>query len=157
MANFVPGTGPTGAKIMFVGEAPGKHEDEMRKPFVGDSGEILGLLCDEVGISLSNCYVTNVRKYRPPNNDYSKFSIDEPSIESQHSLLGAEINSVRPNIIVALGDKALQALTGYSGINKYRGSILKCIYSPQPKVIATFHPANLVRLMNDSGEHATSG
>jgi len=157
MPNFVPGIGPSGAKIMFVGEAPGKHEDEMRRPFVGDSGEVLGILCDEVGIDLSRCYVTNVRKYRPPNNDYTKFSIDEPSIESQHALLGAEINSVSPNIIIALGDKALQALTGHTGINKYRGSILKCVYNPQPKVLATFHPANLVRIANANEEHTTAG
>lgn len=63
---YVPGFGPRGAKIAFVGQAPAKVEEQERQPFVGPSGRLVRELCDEAGIDFDGCYRTNVVKYRLP-------------------------------------------------------------------------------------------
>lgn len=144
MPNYVPGVGPVGgAKLMIIGEAPGKDEDQYRRPFVGPTGELLDELLEAAGIQRDECYVTNVVKYQPPGNDFKRLHEIGVSLPEQQSKLLQEIRRVQPNCILALGDKALQATTGKSGINNYRGSILSS-KDGLPKVVSTFHPSNLL-------------
>jgi DNA polymerase len=65
---LVPGDGPTDPRLMFVGEAPGKREAALRRPFVGASGDFLAELLDSVGVTRAEVFITNVVKYRPPMN-----------------------------------------------------------------------------------------
>lgn len=143
MAKFVRGEGPFSAQLMLVGEAPGKNEDELGRPFVGPSGDLVDQFLEECGSHRSKVYVTNVRKYRPPNNNFELWNPEEPSLEQQVKLLWEEIEVVKPACILALGERALNALTGRKGIGKWRGSILQSI-NIEPKVVATWHPANLL-------------
>jgi uracil-DNA glycosylase family 4 len=144
MPKYVRGEGNPKAKLMIVGEAPGKLEDDLGRPFVGPSGELLDIFLKEAGLDRSAVYVTNVRKYRPPFNKYHLMNPGEPPLEEQRQQLWNEIDAIKPNCILALGDKALSALTGNSGIHKWRGSILKA-RNGTTKVVATFHPANFLR------------
>ena len=151
MARFVRGEGNFNADLMLVGEAPGANEDELGRPFVGPAGELVDQFLEENGIKRSQVYITNVRKYRPPNNDFSIWNKDEPDIETQIQLLWDEVNSIKPNCILALGDRALTALTGKKGIFNWRGSILRDI-NHSTKVVSTWHPANLLRTKEENIE-----
>lgn len=142
--NYVPGSGNPNAKIVFVGEAPGELEDRYKKPFIGPAGEMFDSLLKEAGISRAEVWVTNVLKYRPPFNIFNRAHEIGVDIHESTKELFREIQSIGPNVCVALGDKALSALTGKHGIGKYRGSILPSI-NGICKVIPTFHPSNLVR------------
>lgn len=155
MPNYVPGQGAIDAKIMIIGEAPGQAEDELQKPFVGPSGAELDSLMIDAGHSnwRDKVYLTNVVKYRPPQNDFKRVR-EVCNYDEQVTNLWQEIRAIRPNAILALGDNALFALTGKTGITNYRGSILQSI-DGIPKVIPTFHPSNLVRSarsFDDTGE-----
>lgn len=142
--NFVGGEGPIGAKLMIVGEAPGREESEQERPFVGQSGEMVNEVCKEAGFNREDCYVTNVVKYRPPNNDFTKLHEIGVSLKQQEDFLWTEIKRIRPNCILALGDKALHAVTGWTGVSKLRGSILQSKIGNIPKVVSSIHPANLI-------------
>jgi len=143
MSNYVPGEGPSSATLMIVGEAPGAQEDIAGHPFVGRSGEIVNKLLAEVGYDRRLCYVTNVYKYRPPENDIKRIAeVCDPNkcIEQ----LKEEICAIRPNAILALGNTALETTTGKTRILKWRGSILPCQMKPSIKVIPTLHPATVM-------------
>lgn len=136
---------------MIVGEAPGADEERLGEPFVGVAGQELSKMLNEAGILRSECYLTNVCKYRPPHNDISSWFFDKknktpgPQIQQGLAELKAEIGTVNPTVIIALGDTALWALTGHHGITAWRGSILPCTLLAGYKVIPTLHPANVLR------------
>src|SRR6266404_8005181 len=149
----INGDGPIPSRIMIVGEAPGAEEEFKGKPFVGASGIELNRMLGEAGISRSECFVTNVSRVRPPENKISYFIPERKSdVTSRHTLLRdrhvteeiiqgvaqlkLEIDCVRPNIIIALGNTPLWALTGRKGILKWRGSMLQSDIRPV-KVIPT--------------------
>lgn len=161
--SYVPPSGPVPAQIMLVGEAPGSDEVVARKPFVGASGQELDRMLHDAGINRSECFATNVVRYRPPNNDISHFIPErrsditpdcvqikgkfvKPHVAQGINDLIKEIELVKPNIIIPLGSTALWALTGYEGIVKWRGSILDW-NSPlhQCKILPTYHPAAVLR------------
>jgi len=142
--NEVPGIGPIGAKLAIVGEAPGYEEDKAGRPFVGPSGELLDGLLREAGINRNDCYLTNVVKFRPPDNDMKRLNEIDVSLAQSVSDLMDELDVVQPNCVLALGNTALQALTGKSGIKTYRGSVLRSS-NHKHKVAATYHPAHLLR------------
>lgn len=149
MATFVRGVGPPSAKMVLVGEAPGRMEERLGEPFVGGSGALLTQMLFAAGINRKECYVTNVVKERPPGNDFSVFYVDgrktQPTekLEMWQRKLRQELEDRRGvNVIVALGEEALRALTGYRGITKWRGSI---IGTPLGKVVPTYHPAMVMR------------
>lgn len=143
--NYVPGIGSISPQLMIVGEAPGKQEDEQLQPFVGPSGAMLDEFLATAKIKRSDCYITNVVKYRPPMNDLSKLHlIDVDLNRCIAELWENEINVLRPNCILAVGDTALNALTGNTGILNYRGSILLA-NDGKTKVVPTVHPAALLR------------
>jgi uracil-DNA glycosylase/DNA polymerase I-like protein with 3'-5' exonuclease and polymerase domains len=157
--------GPVPASIMLVGEAPGEHEEAAGTPFVGVSGQELNRMLHEAGIMRSECFVTNVCRVRPPNNDLGAFVamkkkditpahqllLDRwclPPVHEGYALLFQEIERVRPQVIIAFGNLALWALTGAWGVTKWRGSILG-INGPYrgegPVVVPTYHPAAILR------------
>ncbi len=146
---YVPGKGNGSAKLMIVGEAPGAWEDEKGEPFVGPSGLEVNQLLEEVGCHRSLVYCTNVVKYRPPNNKLSNLKYIGHSIEEGIPQLFEEIDAIKPNCILALGNLALSTLTTYKGITKYRGSILQGIGGT--KVVPSLHPAVLLHQDNDGG------
>ena len=138
--------GPPDAKIMIVGEAPGKEEDESGKPFQGYAGQTLNNLLGQAGIARYQCLVTNVARERPPANKISFYFEDKKCTVPKPKLIGwigelkAEIELYKPNIIIALGATALWALTGEKKISDFRGYILPCTLVPGRKVLATYHP-----------------
>lgn len=150
---------------MIVGEAPGSEEEIRGEPFVGASGMELTKMLHEAGISRSECFVTNVARERPFANDINNFiakakkdvtHLHRPLRDKQclypiidgFDLLQREIRMVRPNVILALGNVPMWALTGRWGITKWRGSMLEtddvCAI-PGIKVIPTYHPAAVLR------------
>lgn len=157
--------GPVPAEIMIVGEAPGYDEERLGKPFMGASGSELNKMLGEAGISRGGCFVTNVCRLRPPHNDITHFiAKSKKEITNDHKLyqgkwvkppiidggnqLQKEISLVKPNIIIALGGTPLWALTGLSGIQRWRGSMLYYTDSKtgaSTKLIPTYHPAAILR------------
>src|SRR5437879_12630818 len=99
-SHAVPGEGPPDAKLFLVGEAPGRHEDEEGRPFVGPAGTVLDAVLDKLGLSRHNVFITNVVKCRPPEN--RKPRADE--IAACRPYLVAQIRAVPPAVLVALGD-----------------------------------------------------
>ncbi len=116
----VMGQGCSTADIAIVGEAPGREEAQQKKPFVGPSGFLLNQVLKQAGITRDECWITNVVKYQPPGNNL-KFVKNIPAYKE---FLYEELKSIKPKIILALGNLALEALTGKKGIQSWRGSIL---------------------------------
>jgi uracil-DNA glycosylase family 4 len=139
---FVPGTGSSSAKLMIVGEAPGEHEEIKGETLVGPTGLLTREMIELAGYKWNETYRTNVLKYRPPNNDLSRISETGHSIEECKPILWNEVNTIKPNVILAIGDLALTNLTDKTGITKWRGSILESKQG-YPKIIPSFHPARL--------------
>lgn len=151
-STYVPSVGNEDADIMFVGEAPGKTEEREREPFVGKSGKLLTQYAERHGIRRPDeMFLTNLCKYRPRRNSFKNL-IDTPQLEEGLAELEEEIRRVDPNLIVALGGWPLYHLTGQStrspgsGITSYRGSLLPCTLVEGYKVLATVHPAFVLRV-----------
>lgn len=103
-ANPVCGDGNPHARMVFVGEAPGKHEDEQGKPFVGQAGKLLDALLASIDLQREDIYITNVVKFRPPDNR-------DPTQEEKEAclpFLQMELAIIRPEVIVPLGRHALR-------------------------------------------------
>lgn len=132
--NAVPGDGQLSSKIMFVGEAPGKNEDEQGKPFVGAAGMILNQALEKVGIKRAEVFITNVVKCRPPGNRVPEN--DERSICRQY--LDRQISLIAPKIICILGSTAYSSILGGKSITKNRGKIME---RNGQKYFLTIHPA----------------
>ena len=137
--------------IAIVGEAPGKEEEESERkavdgrgtPFIGKSGRLLTKALGQGGINRYNCFITNVCNVRPPNNDFSK--LPKVIVEEGKRKLKGDLERWKPNVIFAIGANALTALTGYTGIDVHRGAVMPCTLCKGMKVVATYHPAYLLR------------
>lgn len=152
MPNYVAGTGSLEPKLMIIGEAPGRQEDLEQKPFVGPTGHVLDELLMKAGVKRSECYITNVVKFRPPMNSFDKLHLIGVDVEkSIQELWDNEIKVLKPNAILAVGNEALKATVGVDGILNYRGSILQA-RDGQTKVIPTIHPAALFSRSSGSEE-----
>jgi uracil-DNA glycosylase family 4 len=132
--NAVPGDGQLSSKIMFIGEAPGKNEDEQGKPFVGAAGMILNQALEKAGIKRAEVFITNVVKCRPPNNRLPEN--DERSICRQY--LDRQISLIAPKIICILGSTAYSSILGGKSISKDRGKMME---RNGIKYFLTIHPA----------------
>jgi DNA polymerase len=132
--NAVPGEGQLSAKIMFIGEAPGKNEDEKGRPFVGAAGRILDDLLKKAGIERSQVFITNVVKCRPPDNRVP----EEDEVAACRSYLERQIALVRPKVICVLGRTAYSSLLGGVSITANRGKIIE---KSGQKYFLTIHPA----------------
>lgn len=130
----VPGEGPENAEIMFVGEAPGWHEDQQGRPFVGPAGKYLEQLLALIGLKREQVYITNVIKTRPPGNRDplpSEIANCRPWLERQ-------IEIIRPRMIVTLGRYSMAMFFPGKTISKIHGTAQKrdgVIY------FAMYHPA----------------
>lgn len=151
-ARYVKPTGDPQAKIALVGEAPGQRENEIGLPFVGPSGDLLTRMMNEAGLIRSQCWLTNLVKYRPPNNEIGCYfkdrqkKIPKPEMVECCEELRKELLEIKPNVVVAIGGTAMWALTGEpKGITKWRGSVLESTLIPGLKVIPTIHPASILR------------
>ena len=144
----VNGEGSLQSKIWLIGEAPGENEERTGRPFTGGAGRVLDGLLSETGIRRNETYVDNVIQERPPKNDFSIYYEDKSGrVPSQallrgHARIQGLVKEHKPNIVVALGNEALFALTGKKQITKWRGSILSC---GGVKVIPMIHPAMVMR------------
>lgn len=156
----VKGEGPIPTRVMIVGEFPSERD---RQPFDGAAGMELNRMLHEVGVMRSECYTTYVCKERPPLGQLSTWiALKKKDISPHHTLLRdkyctyhihegyaellTEIEMVQPNIILAMGNLALWALTGHWGVLKWRGSLLST--SAGIKVIPTLTPGAVMREWN---------
>jgi uracil-DNA glycosylase len=138
---IVFGEGNPDADLMFIGEAPGREEDELGRPFVGKSGKLLNKAFETVGIKREDVFITNLVKCRPPNN-----RVPSPQeIALFKPLLCDEIKVVRPHIICPLGASALNGLLNDTmQITKVHG---KKLIIDGVTVIPLYHPAYILRNM----------
>lgn len=160
--------GPLNARIFLLGEAPGTEESERGKPFVGPSGWELRRMLKVIGVNLDDCYVANVFSRQPENNNLALYggglrdgvlahlgpltlnplTICADDHAPDLDRLWAEIATVRPNILIALGNTACWALGLGQGIGALRGSIHTATVPglDRPlKVLPTYHPAAILR------------
>jgi DNA polymerase len=137
MERFVPGSGPLDAPVMLVGEAPGRTEVEESEPFVGQAGETLDRVLDELDVDRRSLYITNVVKVRPPENRTPYVG----EIDAWMRVLEAEIARVDPEVIVTLGNTATKALLDTSdGVGAVHGRRFE---RDGRTVVPTYHPAAL--------------
>lgn len=147
-AIYVPGYGPSSAKLMIVGEAPGEEEEKHRKPFVGPSGQIAADIAKQAGFDWSECYRANVFPWRPPLNDFKRIEETGHTLEEGIADLKRQIDAIKPNAILALGAVAFANLVpGKRNLNLCRGSIYHA-FDGKTKVVATHHPARLLPSAN---------
>ncbi|MFO0583605.1 MAG: uracil-DNA glycosylase [Anaeromyxobacter sp.] len=136
---LVFGTGNPQAELMFVGEGPGADEDAQGEPFVGKAGQLLTKMIEAMGYARGDVYIANVVKCRPPGNR----NPEPDEIEACEPYLRAQIDAIRPKIIVALGKFAAQTLLRETTpITKLRG---RWSSYEGVKLMPTFHPAYLLR------------
>ena len=141
--NLVFGDGNINSKIMIVGEGPGANEDAEGKPFVGRAGKLLDKMLAAIKLDRTKVYISNVVNYRPPENRRPT----EIEIERYLPYLKSHIEIINPKILLLLGSTALNSLIGNEVvISKARGKwIQKDIGTAKPWIIASFHPAFLMR------------
>ena len=141
--NLVFGDGNINSKIMIIGEGPGANEDKEGKPFVGRAGKLLDKMLAAIQLDRKKVYISNVVNYRPPLNRKPS----EEEIERYLPYLISHIEIINPKILVLLGSTALNTLIGNElVISKARGRwVQKEIGTAKPWVIASFHPAFLMR------------
>ncbi len=116
---LVVGSGNPDADLVFVGEAPGKNEDLQGKPFVGASGKLLDEMLDSISLTRDDVYITNIVKYRPPNNR------DPLPAEKQAFLpfLQAQIEVIQPKVVIPLGRHSMNCFLPDLQIGKVHGQI----------------------------------
>ena len=137
--NTVPGEGSLNAEIMFVGEAPGADEDESGRPFVGKAGQLLTKMLEKLGVKREEVYIANIIKCRPPNNRKP----EEAEITACLPYVKAQIDLVKPKVIISLGGTAVNSLFNENfKITKQRGIWME--YRGIP-VMPTYHPSYLLR------------
>jgi DNA polymerase len=143
--NVVFGVGDIHASLMFVGEAPGADEDAQGEPFVGAAGQLLTRIIKTMGLSRETVYIANILKCRPDTPGQSAGNRKPTSDEMKTCLpyLLAQIDLIRPKVLVALGATAIEGLLGAGGgIGKLRGKFQTFRDIP---LMPTFHPAYLLR------------
>jgi DNA polymerase len=127
------------SKLMIVGEAPGADEDESGKPFMGKAGQLLDKMFQAVSLDTNHdCYITNVVKCRPPGNR----NPEPAELDECRPYLDQQIDLIKPTIIVAVGNFALQHFTGRTGITRLRG---RWYDYQDSKVMPIYHPSYLLR------------
>jgi len=142
--HIVFGEGDPEARLMFIGEAPGREEDLQGRPFVGDAGVVLTRLIEKMGLTRREVYIANIIKCRPPMNR----DPEADEIGACRGFLERQIDIIEPGVIMTLGRIAAQTLMGNTKakITSIRGNFFD--YKGIP-VMPTFHPAYLIRNPKD--------
>lgn len=142
---IVFGAGNPKAQIMFIGEGPGAHEDEQGVPFVGRAGQLLDKIIEAMGLQREAVYIANIVKCRPPKN-----RVPEPDeIEECLPFLKAQLELVKPEIVIALGLTAARVLTQTdSTLGELRGKLTSIAWNTSVPLMPTYHPAYLLRNPN---------
>ena len=146
--NSVPGKGNFKSDVIFVGEAPGKNEDEKGEPFIGIAGKKLSDALENAGISRDDIYITNIVKCRPPSNRVPKTNERETCQE----YLKQEISIIKPKLICILGNTVFNSILGGSEIMKYRGKVAqknKQLYFISIHPAATIYNQKLVDVFKE--------
>ncbi len=154
--------------VFLVGEAPGREEVKLGRPFVGRSGKLLDEVLGEAKIDRKRCLVANVFRFQPPNNKIDHFFSSKKAAKEQNIPLdqrlgqfgslwckkefSLEIDNLKetlevwsPKVVIALGRTPLWALTGENGLLSKVGSLLDCRLRPKSRVLPTFHPSFILR------------
>lgn len=148
--NIVIGKGNLDANILFVGEAPGRKEDEQGIPFVGAAGKNLDTLLEKVGLTLSDVYIANILKCRPPEN---RDPLPD-EIKAHTPWLIEQIKKIKPKVICSLGNYAtkfflangdVSKMDSMPGITQVHGKVREIeFYGLKIKLIPLFHPAAII-------------
>lgn len=143
---IVFGDGNPKADLVFVGEGPGRDEDIQGLPFVGRAGKLLTQMIEAMGLQRQDVYICNVVKCRPPENR----TPERDEVETCSPFLLRQLDAISPKVIVCLGSVAAQTLLETNrGISHFRGEWLDF---RGRKLMATYHPAYLLRNPNAKGE-----
>jgi len=149
------GLGRPEAKVMMVGEQPGFEEDRGGTPFIGPAGRLLDKALDQAGIARQEVYVTNVVKHFKWESKGQQHLHKKPNaseIAACRPWLEAELQVVKPQVLVCLGATAAQALLGKDfRVSRQRGAWLDSPLAPQ--VLATVHPSSILRAPDDDARH----
>ena len=131
----VPGEGTPSARVMLIGEAPGREEDKRGQPFVGAAGRFLDEVLAGSGVNRSDLFITNTVKCRPENNRPPR----KREVDTCTSLyLFAQIELINPALIMLLGSVATKKLLGVSSVKEVRGRVIEF---NNRKYLAGYHPA----------------
>jgi uracil-DNA glycosylase family 4 len=136
--NLVIGDGNLNAEIVFIGEAPGKNEDEQGLPFVGAAGKFLNEMLGEAGMQRSDVYITNIVKYRPPNNR-------DPFPDEKKAFwpyLLKQLQIIRPKVVITLGRHSMEYFLPDMKISQIHGQPKRIQFGDDKLVvIPLYHPA----------------
>ncbi len=144
--NAVPGEGNPKAKIMLIGEAPGKNEDLTGRPFVGSAGKLLDSVLEKAGLKRKDIFIGNITKHRPPDNRAPK----PDEIEACTPYLDRQIKIIRPKIIVPLGTHSSRYILEKAGlefttISEARGKVFDgSALGAKIRIVPSFHPAAVI-------------
>jgi len=144
----VPGEGPEDAQIMFIGEAPGFHEDQQGRPFVGAAGKFLEELLNSIGLRREDVYICNVIKCRPPGN---RDPLSD-EIEACQPFLDRQIEIIQPRLIVTLGRFSMARYFPNAKISRIHGQPRKIggvVYYPMYHPAAALHQPALRRVVEE--------
>lgn len=144
----VPGEGPENAQIMFIGEAPGFHEDQQGRPFVGAAGKFLEELLESIGLTRKDVFIANVIKCRPPGN---RDPLPE-EIEACKPFLDRQIELIQPKLVVTLGRFSMARAFPKARISRIHGQPRKIggvLYYPMYHPAAALHQPSLRSVLKE--------
>ena len=145
----VPGEGNPNARIMFIGEAPGHHEDQQGKPFVGNSGQFLTTLIEKAGLMREDVFITNIVKCRPPSN---RDPLPDEIDICTSNYLERQIEAIDPEVIVTLGRFSMSRYFPGERISKIHGQAKMVggrLIVPMYHPAAALHQGNLRSTLED--------
>ena len=131
----VPGDGKSSARVMLIGEAPGREEDETGHPFVGAAGRFLDHVLEGTGINRDDLFITNIVKCRPPNNRTPRVGEVETCTSNY---LFEQIELIDPALIMLLGGVAAKKMLGVKSVNEARGRVIE---HDGRQYLVGYHPA----------------
>jgi uracil-DNA glycosylase len=136
---FVPGEGPLDADVMVIGQAPGKNEDILRRPFIGTSGKFLTRLINLAGLDREKVYIASIVQFFPPKN---RVPTDE-EIELCRKFIDKQIEIIDPKFVILLGAVACKTLLNMEKVSKIRGTVVR---KDGRVYFISMHPAAAVRI-----------
>jgi DNA polymerase len=140
--NLVFGEGDPDADLYFLGEAPGRREDETGKPFIGLAGRVLEKMLASINLSRENVYISNIVRYRPPKNRPPK----PAEIKAFAPSVVAEITAVNPKLVIPLGRFAMEKFLPEEKISHAHGNIYRVTWEGKTmNILPFYHPAAALR------------